>query len=90
MAGLRAGANTHTVESCYEKAGEFIPERWTSKPELVKNKAAFAPFSLGRSHESFPMVLANLVRLCRILFMRGKTGSTDGTPHDNSASRNRV
>lgn len=25
----------------------FIPERWTSRPDLVKDKRAFAPFSLG-------------------------------------------
>jgi cytochrome P450 len=35
------------LESCFERASEFIPERWYSKPEMVKNKAAFAPFSLG-------------------------------------------
>ncbi|KAL4803988.1 cytochrome P450 [Aspergillus unguis] len=43
-------APTYTLgrlESCYEKADEFIPERWSTKPELVRNKAAFAPFSLG-------------------------------------------
>ncbi|KAI1123217.1 cytochrome P450 [Nemania abortiva] len=27
---------------------EFIPERWTSRPELVLNKKAFCVFSLGR------------------------------------------
>jgi cytochrome P450 len=36
------------LESCYERPSEFIPERWYSKPEMVKNKVAFAPFSLGR------------------------------------------
>ncbi|KAK5957815.1 hypothetical protein OHC33_001004 [Knufia fluminis] len=25
----------------------FIPERWSTKPELVKNKDAYAPFSTG-------------------------------------------
>ncbi len=35
------------VESCFEQATEFIPERWYSKPEMVKNKKAYAPFSLG-------------------------------------------
>jgi hypothetical protein len=28
-------------------AERFIPERWTSRPELVLNKAAYMPFSLG-------------------------------------------
>ncbi|KAI0399882.1 cytochrome P450 [Xylaria palmicola] len=27
---------------------EFIPERWTTRPELVLNKKAFCPFSQGR------------------------------------------
>ncbi|EUC47469.1 hypothetical protein COCMIDRAFT_24632 [Bipolaris oryzae ATCC 44560] len=26
---------------------EFIPERWTTRPELVRNRAAFIPFSTG-------------------------------------------
>lgn len=26
----------------------FVPERWTSRPEMVLNKAAFLPFSTGR------------------------------------------
>ena len=35
------------VESCFEQATEFIPERWYSKPEMIKNKNAYAPFALG-------------------------------------------
>ena len=35
------------VESCFEQAKDFIPERWYSKPEMIKNKNAFAPFALG-------------------------------------------
>ena len=35
------------VESCFEQAKEFIPERWYSKPEMIKNKSAYAPFALG-------------------------------------------
>ena len=37
------------LESCFEKPNEFIPERWTSAPNLVKNQTAFYPFSLGMS-----------------------------------------
>ena len=36
-----------TVESCFERAKEFVPERWYSKPEMIKNKNAYAPFALG-------------------------------------------
>ncbi|KAH7077315.1 cytochrome P450 monooxygenase-like protein [Paraphoma chrysanthemicola] len=31
----------------YELADKFLPERWTSRPGLVKDKSAYAPFSLG-------------------------------------------
>lgn len=39
----------YTVESSYERPDDFIPERWYSKPEMVKNQAGFAPFSSGMS-----------------------------------------
>jgi cytochrome P450 len=34
-------------EKSFERALEFVPERWYSKPEMIKNKSGFAPFSLG-------------------------------------------
>ncbi|KAK1085984.1 hypothetical protein LTR33_001794 [Friedmanniomyces endolithicus] len=34
-------------ESIYERALDFCPERWYAKPEMVKHKEAFAPFSTG-------------------------------------------
>ncbi|CRG88390.1 hypothetical protein PISL3812_05420 [Talaromyces islandicus] len=36
------------LETCFEKAEEFIPERWYSRLEMVKSKKAFSPFSQGR------------------------------------------
>ncbi|KAK0118486.1 hypothetical protein ONS96_011582 [Cadophora gregata f. sp. sojae] len=36
------------LESCFEKATEFVPERWTSRPEMVIDKRAYNPFSTGR------------------------------------------
>lgn len=38
----------HRLASCFERPLEFIPERWYSKPELVHDKGAFAPFNQGR------------------------------------------
>ncbi|KAN0108780.1 cytochrome P450 [Hyaloscypha variabilis] len=35
------------LESCYEKALEFIPERWGEKSEMVRDKGVFVPFSIG-------------------------------------------
>ncbi|KAJ3522636.1 hypothetical protein NM208_g12776 [Fusarium decemcellulare] len=35
-------------ERAFVQPLEFIPERWTSKPELIKDSSAYAPFSIGR------------------------------------------
>ena len=32
----------------FKQPNEFIPERWTSRPELILNRTAHFPFSLGR------------------------------------------
>ena len=37
-----------TSEKFFVRPDEFIPERWTTKPELVIDKRAFIPFSAGR------------------------------------------
>ncbi|PIA88500.1 Tryprostatin B 6-hydroxylase [Cercospora beticola] len=34
-------------EDIYSNANEFVPERWYSKPEMIKHADAFAPFSMG-------------------------------------------
>ena len=34
-------------EAAYAQARDFIPERWTTRPELVRASGAYAPFSLG-------------------------------------------
>ncbi|KAF4630617.1 hypothetical protein G7Y89_g7519 [Cudoniella acicularis] len=36
------------LESCFERASEFIPERWTTKPEMIKDKRPYNPFNNGR------------------------------------------
>ncbi|KAM5360590.1 Tryprostatin B 6-hydroxylase [Fusarium oxysporum] len=35
-------------ERCFVRPNNFIPERWTTQPELVRDASAFAPFSIGR------------------------------------------
>ncbi|SPO04003.1 uncharacterized protein DNG_06686 [Cephalotrichum gorgonifer] len=37
-------------EKYFKHAKEFIPERWTTKPELILDRRAFFPFTIGR-HE---------------------------------------
>ncbi|KAL9609386.1 MAG: hypothetical protein Q9204_009155 [Flavoplaca sp. TL-2023a] len=34
-------------ENIYERAEEFVPDRWTTKPGMIKEKATYAPFSTG-------------------------------------------
>lgn len=36
------------MEACYERPNDFVPERWYSKPDMIRNKKVFTPFSLGR------------------------------------------
>lgn len=36
-------------ERSFEFPNEFIPERWTSRPELVKDKSVYIPFNIGKS-----------------------------------------
>lgn len=35
------------MESIYPSAEVFVPERWSSRPELIKHKDAFQPFASG-------------------------------------------
>ncbi|KAI1327022.1 cytochrome P450 [Xylariaceae sp. FL0255] len=43
------GVHIPGVEEAYDAPHDFIPERWYSKPELIKDKRAFAPFAMGRA-----------------------------------------
>ncbi|KAI0112259.1 cytochrome P450 [Nemania sp. FL0031] len=36
------------LETSYENANKFIPERWTTQQEMVKDKRGFSPFSQGK------------------------------------------
>ncbi|POR35382.1 Tryprostatin B 6-hydroxylase [Tolypocladium paradoxum] len=38
----------HRDERVFLQPNEFIPERWTSRPDLVKDASVFTPFSTGR------------------------------------------
>lgn len=35
-------------ERCFSQPTEFIPERWTTQPELVKDKSVYIPFGSGK------------------------------------------
>ncbi|KAF7197855.1 Cytochrome P450 monooxygenase [Pseudocercospora fuligena] len=46
-------------EDIYAAADSFVPERWYSKPEMIKHPDAFAPFSMG----PFNCIGRNLARM---------------------------
>ncbi|KAH9889218.1 cytochrome P450 [Xylariomycetidae sp. FL2044] len=50
-------------EDCFVRATEFIPARWTSRPELVLNKAAFAPYGTGHHNCLGRTVSLDIMRL---------------------------
>lgn len=37
-----------TVESAWEDPHGFHPERWYSRPEMIRDERAFAPFGVGK------------------------------------------
>ncbi|KAJ3577828.1 hypothetical protein NPX13_g2742 [Xylaria arbuscula] len=51
------------LEEAYEAPHDFIPERWYSKPELIKDKRAFAPFSMGRNSCAGKKIAMSQMRL---------------------------
>ncbi|KAI1348665.1 cytochrome P450 monooxygenase-like protein [Xylaria sp. FL0043] len=63
---------------------EFIPERWTTRPELILNKKAFCPFSQGRfacigrnlALNELRVVISKAVLEFDISFAPGETGRT--------------
>lgn len=72
------------LEFCYEQADRWIPERWTTKPEMIKDIRGFSPFSQGRYNcvgknlamIEMRVVIAMLVRKFRIGFSGADKGET--------------
>ncbi|KAL8947425.1 MAG: hypothetical protein Q9222_006293 [Ikaeria aurantiellina] len=71
------------LEECFERAGEFIPERWYSKREMVKDERAFSPFAQGRygcvgknlALSELRFVTALLIKKYTIGFAPGEDGT---------------
>lgn len=67
------------MESAFPRAEEFIPERWTTRPELIRDRRAFSPFSVGGrqcvgmlvAYSELRAVTAMLVRDFRLSFAPG-------------------
>ncbi|KAL8754101.1 MAG: hypothetical protein Q9184_005223 [Pyrenodesmia sp. 2 TL-2023] len=70
------------LEECFERAEEFIPERWYSKRDMIKDGRAFAPFAQGRygcvgknlALSELRFVTALLVKKYAISFAPGEDG----------------
>ncbi|KAI1274721.1 cytochrome P450 monooxygenase-like protein [Xylaria sp. FL0933] len=53
----------HRMESMWVQPNEFIPERWYSRPELILDKRAYAPFSTGARYCLGKSMAMNALRL---------------------------
>ncbi|KAL4919888.1 benzoate 4-monooxygenase cytochrome P450 [Aspergillus aurantiobrunneus] len=72
------------IEDCFEDADQFVPERWTTRLEMVRNRAAFAPFGTALGSKScigralamndLMLVTAHVVYQCRMRLQSGETG----------------
>ncbi len=47
-------ADLDTEEEAFPRPNEFIPERWTTKPELIADRSVYYPFSAGTSACTLP------------------------------------
>lgn len=64
------------LESCYEQANHWIPERWTTRPDMLKDIRGFSPFAQGRykcvgktlAMIEMRVVIASLVKKFEISF----------------------
>ncbi|PWY96633.1 benzoate 4-monooxygenase cytochrome P450 [Aspergillus sclerotioniger CBS 115572] len=69
-------------EDCFERPDEFIPERWYGRTEMVRNKAAYAPFGTGHhscvgrflAMDDMRLVTARLVKKYHLRLPEGETG----------------
>ncbi|ORX94170.1 cytochrome P450 [Clohesyomyces aquaticus] len=67
------------MECAFDKPTEYIPERWYSRPELIKDKRAFSPFGVGRRAcvgknlglTQIRLAVANLISKYRFRFAPG-------------------
>ncbi|KAI0976356.1 cytochrome P450 monooxygenase-like protein [Xylaria arbuscula] len=72
----------HRSPKAFVAPNEFIPERWTTRPELILNRKAFTPFSQGRfacigrnlALNELRAVISKAVLEFGIAFAPGETG----------------
>jgi cytochrome P450 len=54
-------------ERNFERATEFVPERWTTRPEMIKDRSVYIPFNTGM----FKSQRGNVFLFCSLLDRRG-------------------
>lgn len=59
------------------RGGEFLPERWSEKPELVPNKAAYAPFGTGEILRHEPVHIWTALKVTGHHSCQGRGLATD-------------
>jgi cytochrome P450 family 628 len=68
--------------AAFDQPEDFIPERWTTRPELIRNKKAFAPFLIGPqscigrqlAYNEMRTVVCKLVLKFTVRLADGETG----------------
>lgn len=65
-------------ENNYERAEEFVPERWYSKPEMIKQKEAYAPFSAGKCPSCCSIDVQHLPHAYFSVSIQGAWGINNG------------
>ncbi|KAL4799122.1 cytochrome P450 [Aspergillus venezuelensis] len=66
-------------KDCFDHPDTFIPERWTTQREMVRNKAAFTPFGTGpRSCIGRTLALNDLVLVAAHLIRKYRFGFEEG------------
>lgn len=88
------------LESSYEKAGEFVPERWTTRPEMIKDPRGYSPFAQGRfscvgkdlAMIELRLVIALLLKKFHVEFLEGDDGKSlfDGLKDQFTAAPGRL
>ncbi|KAK5626265.1 hypothetical protein RRF57_001980 [Xylaria bambusicola] len=76
------------LSTAYEEPDYFIPERWYSRPELVKDRRAFAPFGIGRyGCVGKPIAMAQIRLVVACLLSKYSIAFAPGKDNEESVER---
>ena len=85
------------LESCFERAEEFIPERWYERPEMLRDKNAWIPFNIGTfslqcgfSTSCLYLLVGHADEKSRALWMCWSEHGANGTEDCGCPARSRI